>query len=143
MFHFPQKYDWLSLLGNVDVTIYNEYGNNVTITNLPPLQGFAGGIRRRLRGLSPPPVVIPPQVCTSACNHTDTGLHLRLWSYRPFRAATLWLDTASEATARAALKGPQTTTVGETPGTQNKKKTAIQKYKATGHLTLFDEEERQ
>lgn len=32
------------------------------------------------------------------------GLHPRLWSYRPFRAATRWLRTASVAMARAALR---------------------------------------
>ena len=49
------------------------------------------------------------------------GLHPRLWSYRPFRAATRWLSTASVAMARTALKGRRLQPGVSTPGTQNKK----------------------
>ena len=66
----------------------------------------------------PPPIA---GVITSACGHTDAGLHPRLWSYRPFRAATRWLRTASVAMARAALKGRRLQPGVSTPGTQNKK----------------------
>lgn len=50
------------------------------------------------------------------------GLYLRLWSYRPFRAAARWLSTASVAMARAALKGPQITTGGVNPRYTKQKK---------------------